>query len=481
MEVDSRPRQSGILSLINREKVDRINLDTNDRSYFSTSGMAVPAVISPTSVYPTGPPPPYSSTWSGHNTMSGLISPSEPRRTSENKTEPPQPLSNIPPPHRQSLPSIQEAILNSGPKPSSFASPTSNPLQPIHQPPYQPQGPPTTIPRSYPDSASYQSQQPRQNSPPQPIHPQTPLPFPRSETISSFTEVRHQSISSLNGAPPPPPNPYAAPRNYPSAYEQDSRGPERLQSNGYTHYPPPQHSYGPPQVHSQGPISPPYHQPRYPQHSREPSDWSREDKKPEAFGVGLKRNLDVYDFENNLASINGASIALQKWSAHYNAIAQEQQRTASIPERMPTLDECNEMILQQEKIQEALHRMRETIYQQEHAMADQRMREQGKGTDYDPDDLSIYGDDMKGQGFGGSDGKKRRGRAAPPGRCHSCNRAETPEWRRGPDGARTLCNACGLHYAKLTRKNTLKQSQSNGTSLRPKSMDEHNTSPRPIS
>lgn len=29
-------------------------------------------------------------------------------------------------------------------------------------------------------------------------------------------------------------------------------------------------------------------------------------------------------------------------------------------------------------------------------------------------------------------------------RCHSCNTTETPEWRRGPDGARTLCNACGL-------------------------------------
>ncbi|CAG8583997.1 9735_t:CDS:2, partial [Racocetra fulgida] len=29
-------------------------------------------------------------------------------------------------------------------------------------------------------------------------------------------------------------------------------------------------------------------------------------------------------------------------------------------------------------------------------------------------------------------------RAAPPGRCHSCNISETPEWRRGPDGARTL-------------------------------------------
>lgn len=43
-------------------------------------------------------------------------------------------------------------------------------------------------------------------------------------------------------------------------------------------------------------------------------------------------------------------------------------------------------------------------------------------------------------------------KGATPGRCHSCHRVETPEWRRGPDGARTLCNACGLHYAKLTRK-----------------------------
>ncbi|CAJ0748699.1 3658_t:CDS:2, partial [Entrophospora sp. SA101] len=40
--------------------------------------------------------------------------------------------------------------------------------------------------------------------------------------------------------------------------------------------------------------------------------------------------------------------------------------------------------------------------------------------------------------------RKRNKRAAPPGRCHSCDISETPEWRRGPDGARTLCNACGL-------------------------------------
>jgi hypothetical protein len=35
-------------------------------------------------------------------------------------------------------------------------------------------------------------------------------------------------------------------------------------------------------------------------------------------------------------------------------------------------------------------------------------------------------------------------RASPPGQCHSCEILDTPEWRRGPDGQRTLCNACGL-------------------------------------
>ncbi|CEJ61882.1 Putative GATA-type sexual development transcription factor NsdD [Penicillium brasilianum] len=48
--------------------------------------------------------------------------------------------------------------------------------------------------------------------------------------------------------------------------------------------------------------------------------------------------------------------------------------------------------------------------------------------------------------------RRTRGHADEAPRCHSCNRSETPEWRRGPDGARTLCNACGLHYAKVSRR-----------------------------
>lgn len=36
--------------------------------------------------------------------------------------------------------------------------------------------------------------------------------------------------------------------------------------------------------------------------------------------------------------------------------------------------------------------------------------------------------------------------------CKSCGVTTTPEWRKGPTGPRTLCNACGLLYAKLCKK-----------------------------
>ncbi|GAA5804225.1 hypothetical protein HPULCUR_009712 [Helicostylum pulchrum] len=62
-------------------------------------------------------------------------------------------------------------------------------------------------------------------------------------------------------------------------------------------------------------------------------------------------------------------------------------------------------------------------------------------------------------------------------RCHSCNTTETPEWRRGPDGARTLCNACGLHYSKLLRKGSMTVQSHNYLLDMP---DHSNRSPRVI-
>ncbi|BGO94347.1 hypothetical protein NBRC10512_002795 [Rhodotorula toruloides] len=35
-----------------------------------------------------------------------------------------------------------------------------------------------------------------------------------------------------------------------------------------------------------------------------------------------------------------------------------------------------------------------------------------------------------------------------PKACESCGTVNSPEWRKGPTGAKTLCNACGLRYAR---------------------------------
>ncbi|OAC99480.1 GATA-type zinc finger transcription factor [Mucor lusitanicus CBS 277.49] len=36
--------------------------------------------------------------------------------------------------------------------------------------------------------------------------------------------------------------------------------------------------------------------------------------------------------------------------------------------------------------------------------------------------------------------------------CTRCHTSNSPEWRRGPDGHKTLCNACGLRYSRFRSK-----------------------------
>ncbi|KAF7311342.1 hypothetical protein MKEN_01035900 [Mycena kentingensis (nom. inval.)] len=42
---------------------------------------------------------------------------------------------------------------------------------------------------------------------------------------------------------------------------------------------------------------------------------------------------------------------------------------------------------------------------------------------------------------------------APPEQyaCITCGRTDSPEWRKGPTGPKTLCNACGLRWAKQVK------------------------------
>ncbi|KAI0063969.1 hypothetical protein BV25DRAFT_325220 [Artomyces pyxidatus] len=56
------------------------------------------------------------------------------------------------------------------------------------------------------------------------------------------------------------------------------------------------------------------------------------------------------------------------------------------------------------------------------------------------------------EGEGASKRQKSEGPVTEGQTCLGCNATSTPEWRRGPLGPRTLCNACGLVYAKLIKK-----------------------------
>ncbi|PSK35734.1 hypothetical protein C7M61_004215 [Candidozyma pseudohaemuli] len=56
---------------------------------------------------------------------------------------------------------------------------------------------------------------------------------------------------------------------------------------------------------------------------------------------------------------------------------------------------------------------------------------------------------------------KSKGRGKKPNtHCHQCGLTSTPEWRRGPTGCRSLCNACGIYYMKLLRRFTEDQANS---------------------
>ncbi|KAF0470738.1 gata transcription [Gigaspora margarita] len=44
-------------------------------------------------------------------------------------------------------------------------------------------------------------------------------------------------------------------------------------------------------------------------------------------------------------------------------------------------------------------------------------------------------------------------------KCESCHTSSSPEWRRGPTGHKTLCNACGLRYSRTIAREIRKREQ----------------------
>jgi hypothetical protein len=59
--------------------------------------------------------------------------------------------------------------------------------------------------------------------------------------------------------------------------------------------------------------------------------------------------------------------------------------------------------------------------------------------------------------------KKRKPRVKLTGRvCTHCGVVKTSEWRMGPEGRGTLCNACGLRYRKKLKAESQRQQAAAG-------------------
>jgi len=55
--------------------------------------------------------------------------------------------------------------------------------------------------------------------------------------------------------------------------------------------------------------------------------------------------------------------------------------------------------------------------------------------------------------------------------CKGCDATSTPEWRRGPLGPRTLCNACGLVYAKMLKRRSREANAAKSGASKPQDVD----------
>ncbi|GAA6019604.1 hypothetical protein JCM11491_002820 [Sporobolomyces phaffii] len=66
--------------------------------------------------------------------------------------------------------------------------------------------------------------------------------------------------------------------------------------------------------------------------------------------------------------------------------------------------------------------------------------------------IGISANGVKGDGSAAERKKKKPKAEEGEFVCRDCGTVDSPEWRKGPDGPKSLCNACGLRYAKLVSK-----------------------------
>ncbi|KIX07564.1 uncharacterized protein Z518_02217 [Rhinocladiella mackenziei CBS 650.93] len=478
--MDDGSRTRDILPSISHFDLDRINSEKNDHSRFSMmNGLSISTapLASPTTTMYSGPPPPYScasSTAGSASGLSGYISPPESttrRSTRDDKDSPGL---------RKSLPSIHEALADNS---ISFPAPLSSSSQ--HQSLATPS---TAVGQSFTEGPRRPVNPFSQPSSGPPVLRDVFAGTHKSASGPVDTQTTRSSMSA--GTAPDPRQPASQHFSYPTSPRSHPPSSFRSSSltntsfNNHNEHPParspqayeqPRPPFPFPQIANPAPSNyPPAHEPFQFSAGQKPEDTRGPHPRPDSdihYSDTVKRHLDVFDTEMGLNEISEASARTLDFARIWAQRYHQGSRSGYFHESLPGIHEVDDILRQSHRIFENLTHLREVVVAQQTAISEHRAR-LARTTQME-DDYHGISDEYRGVGYGPGDGKKpRRGKAAPPGRCHSCNRAETPEWRRGPDGARTLCNACGLHYAKLTRKMGVNKAAAlTGSNLRPKHLD----------
>ncbi|EXJ75955.1 uncharacterized protein A1O5_00463 [Cladophialophora psammophila CBS 110553] len=463
------------LPSISHLELDTLRTERNDLSRYSLgNGLSISTapLASPTASMYSGPPPPYScapSTAGSTTGVSGYISPPESttRRSTRDEKDSPD--------LRKSLPSIHEALGDKSmpfstssqhqslPTPStavgqSFSEGPKGPMNPFSQP--APGVPVLRDVFSAPQMTASTPTETQTANPPFPPPP-APAPDPRQPVSQAFgypgspTSQQQPSnfrSSSLANTTFTNHNEPAPPARSPQPYEPPPRQQQQQQQQAFPPFGNPSSSNAPSSTNEVFQFTA----------GSKPANEAQ-------YNEAVKRHLESFDAEIGLNEISDGSLRTLEFARTWGQRFHHGSRSGYGHEFLPSAAEVDEMLRFTHRSYEILSFIREVVLVREAAKAEQQAR-LVRGAPVE-EDYQAPSDEYKGGAYT-SDAKKRRGKAAPPGRCHSCNRAETPEWRRGPDGARTLCNACGLHYAKLTRKLGInKAAAMTGANLRPKNAD----------
>ncbi|RMZ91660.1 hypothetical protein DV736_g1104, partial [Chaetothyriales sp. CBS 134916] len=451
--VDTATRPVDALPSISHLEFNKATTDRPDNPKLGVmNGLSLSAasLASLSTLYSSAPPPPYSyapSSGASASGMQGYISPRESttrRPVRDDKDSP----------TRKSLPSIHEAL----------GAPLSAATQ---HPPVS--GPSTAVAQNFPDG---------------PTGPSNPFSQPPPTFRDGIFTSQPPSASLSAESQPKPPHLQA----FTQPPSPHSNGPPPFRSSSLVNSTFNGHSEQPPQRSPQQAESSQHSHSYSSQISSAPAPYSTEpylftagskpqEKVPpfqrtsEPYGDTVKRHLEIFDAEAGLNEIGDASARTLDFSRIWAQRRHQGNRTGYFPETLPGIHEIEDMIRQSHRVLDNLTHLKEVVVQQ--AVVSEHRARMARGSHLNEEYADISEEYKGAGGFASGDSKKRRGKAAPPGRCHSCNRAETPEWRRGPDGARTLCNACGLHYAKLTRKIGLNKAAAiTGSNLRPKNLDQ---------